>query len=147
MARITIEIPKDFTFSCILKVRITDLNYGGHLGNEQFLAYAQEARVQWLNHLGYNDEKSIDGIGLIMADAGIRFQGEGFHGQQIKVELAVTEVGRGSFDLIYRMLEVESGRAIAEIKTGMVCYDYERRRPVVIPQAFLTKMDVSGQTE
>jgi hypothetical protein len=34
MARIKLDLPADFPFAAELRVRITDINYGGHMGND-----------------------------------------------------------------------------------------------------------------
>lgn len=51
MARISIDLPSTFTFSATIPVRITDLNYGGHVGNDTILSIIHEARVQYLKIL------------------------------------------------------------------------------------------------
>ena len=37
MGRVKLELPETFSFSTELTVRVTDLNYGGHLGNADTL--------------------------------------------------------------------------------------------------------------
>jgi acyl-CoA thioesterase FadM len=48
MERIKVSLPVSFAFSTIIAIRITDLNYGGHAGNDVFLALAHEARERFL---------------------------------------------------------------------------------------------------
>jgi len=36
MQRIKIDLPEFFSFTTPIKIRITDLNYGGHVGNDVF---------------------------------------------------------------------------------------------------------------
>ena len=55
MARINIDLPGDFKFSTTIPVRITDLNYGGHVGNDAILSIIHEARMQFLHHFGYSE--------------------------------------------------------------------------------------------
>ena len=75
MERVKIALPETFSFSCKIKIRITDLNYGGHVGNERFLSIAHEARVQYLSVCGYT-ETDVEGKSLIMNDAAIEFTSE-----------------------------------------------------------------------
>jgi acyl-CoA thioesterase FadM len=72
MARIKIHLPDKFPFSVSIPIRITDINYGGHVGNDTVLSLIHEARVQFLQHHGYK-ELEIEDIGLIMSDVGIEF--------------------------------------------------------------------------
>jgi len=46
MARIKIEIPDKFIYKTEIPIRITDINYGGHLGNDSLLSIIHEARVR-----------------------------------------------------------------------------------------------------
>ena len=63
-----IEMPDKWAFSTEIEVRVTDLNYGNHLANQQFLAYAQEARVRFFATYGFT-ELDFGGVSLIQADA------------------------------------------------------------------------------
>ena len=73
MARVKVELPGNFTFSAKIPVRITDINYGGHVGNDTILSILHEARVQYLKHYGYT-ELNFGGTGIIMSDVAIEFR-------------------------------------------------------------------------
>ena len=79
-----IEMPDKLAFSTEIEVRVTDLNYGNHLANQQFLAYAQEARVRFFATYGFT-ELDFGGVSLIQADAAITFKGEGHLGDVVQV--------------------------------------------------------------
>ena len=79
MARIKIDLPGNFPFITNIEVRITDINYGGHVGNDSILSILQEARVRFFNHYGYT-ELNLEGVGMIMSDVGIEFKAELFYG-------------------------------------------------------------------
>lgn len=140
MARIQVKLPSSFIFSCTIPVRITDLNYGGHVGNDTILSIIHEARVQFLQSLGYT-EKNIGGVGMIMGDVAIVFKNELFYGDQVQAHVAVTEISRATFDLVYKLEKDNNGKTldVAHAKTGMVCFDYEKRKPVAIPVEVLQK--------
>ena len=57
MARIKIDLPSKIAFSTNIPVRITDLNYGGHVGNDTVLTIIHEARMQFLANAGYTEMK------------------------------------------------------------------------------------------
>ena len=131
MARISIDLPSTFTFSATIPVRITDLNYGGHVGNDTILSIIHEARVQYLKTFGYS-EKDLGGVGMIMSDVVINFKNELFYGDVIEASVAVTNISRASFDLVYVLKN--NRNIIAEAKTGMVCFDYEKRKVTAMPE-------------
>ena len=48
MARIKIEIPGNPIYRVSVPVRITDINYGNHLGNDSMVSIIHEARMSFL---------------------------------------------------------------------------------------------------
>ena len=89
----------------------------------------------WLSSLGLS-ERDVGGVGLIMADAALAFRAEAFLGDELDVDLGVTEVRRSGFELVYRLTRVSDGAEIALVKTGMVCFDYAERKVARVPQSF-----------
>jgi acyl-CoA thioester hydrolase len=135
MARVEIELPVRFPFSTEIPVRISDVNYAGHLGHDAVLPIAHEARVRWLASHGWT-ELDIAGVGLIVADAAIMYRGEGNYGMVLRVELAAADVRTRGCDLLYRLTDIATGQEIARVKTGILFFDYEKRRVVHMPEAF-----------
>jgi len=141
MARIKVELPEHFSFSASIPVRITDLNYGKHVGNDTILSMIHEARVQFLKQFGYG-ELDLAGVGLIMSDVAIEFKNELFYGDVVKVSVAAGDFSKIAFDLYYK-LEKMSGdttRLVAVAKTGMVCYDYDKKKVTAIPGEVVEKL-------
>jgi acyl-CoA thioesterase FadM len=133
MARIKIELPEKFIFKTKIVIRVTDLNYGGHLGNDSVLSICHEARLRFLKHLGYS-ELDVEGSGIIMSDAAIQYKGEGFHSDELMIETDVIDFTKNGCDFVYRLTNKETGKIIALVKTGIVFYDYNLRNIVAIPE-------------
>jgi len=135
MARIKIEIPEQILGSFIIPVRIADINYGNHVGNDAFVSIIHEARMQWLKQYSYT-ELQIEGIGLIMSDLAIEFKNESFYGDTIDVKIAAGDLSRVGFELYYQLFAVRNSETIllANAKTGMVCYDYAAKKVAVVPE-------------
>ena len=131
MARIRIELPAAFSFTATIPVRITDLNYGGHVGNDTILSIIHEARAQFLKSFGYS-EIDLGGVGTIMNDVAINYKNELFYGDVVSAAVAVKDVSRVSFDLIYLLKKGDV--VVAEAKTGMVCFDYDKRKVAFLPE-------------
>lgn len=140
MSRIKISVPNYFTFSTSLNVRITDVNYGGHVGNDALLGLIHEARMQFLKHHGFS-EMDMGGIGLIMVDAAIEFKNESFYGDKLKASVLATEFTRVSFDLIYKLENESNGKIIAIAKTGMICFDYIAKKITAVPGLTKRKLE------
>jgi len=145
MARIKIDLPENFSFTTSIPIRITDVNYGGHVGNDTILSLIHEARLQYLRQLGYS-ELEFAGVGLIMADAGIEFKNELFYGDIVTVSIGCTDYSKVSFDMYYKLEKVlhndtvKQTILVAAAKTAMVCYDYTNKKIVAVPEEARRKM-------
>ena len=141
MARIKIDLPEKFSFSTSITIRITDLNYGGHVGNDTILSLVHEGRVQFLQQYGL-EELKFAGAGLIMGDVAIEFKNELFHGDVITVAVAATGFTKVSFDLYYKLEKIngEKKEPVAFAKTGMICYDYSKKKVVAVPEGIKEKL-------
>ena len=98
MARTKIELPPAFTFKTIIPIRITDVNYGNHVGNDSILSIIHEARMQYLKNLGLS-ELEFAGVGLIMADVSIEFKNEAFYGDLIEASVTSGNLTNTGFEL------------------------------------------------
>ena len=139
MPRIKLELPENFSFHTTIPIRITDLNYGNQVGNDTVLSLMHEARSQFLKHLGYT-ELNVEGCGLIMSDVAIEFKAELFYGDSIKAFVTAAELSRIGFELYYKLVRTSDEAIAAVAKTGMVCFDYTRRKVTMLPTAAASKL-------
>ncbi len=135
MARIKIDMPDNYSFSTDMPVRISDINYGGHLGNDAVLSMIHEARVRYLASFNYT-EMNVEGLGIIMTDSAIVYKAESFHGEQIQIDIAVGDFNKYGCDIYYLLTNKQTAVEIAHAKTGIVFFDYEVRKVTGIPQTF-----------
>lgn len=142
MERVKVNLPAQFAFAANISVRITDLNYGGHVGNDVFLSLVHEARQQFLLHHGYT-ELQFEGTSLIMADAAIEYKKELAYGDVVKISVAATGFDKFGFDLFYKLEIVKGEQHIlaGKAKTGMLCYDYANKKLALLPEAAKEKLE------
>jgi len=137
--RIRISLPKSFSFQTEIPIRVTDLNYGNHLGNDSVLTLVHEARVRFLIHHKWS-EFDIEGIGLVLSDAAIVYKAQGRYGQILVFEVAVGNFSKTACDFFFRITDQKTGKEVARAKTGAVFFDYSISRPVSVPKAFLKQL-------
>lgn len=136
MARPKLKLPAEFGFATELKVRVSDVNYAGHLSNDRVLAFIHEARARYLNSHGFT-ELDVDGLGTIMTDAVLIYKSEAFHGDTLNIEVAATDFHKYGCDFYFKLTNPKTEKEIVRAKTGMVFYDYQTRKMARIPQKFI----------
>jgi len=135
MARIKIDMPENYLFSTVMDVRISDINYGNHLGNDSVLSFVHEARTRFFRQYGYT-EMDVEGLGIIMTDSAIVYKAEGFHGDQIQIDITVGDFNKYGCDIFYLMTNKATAVEIAHVKTGIVFFDYDARKVATLPEPF-----------
>ena len=139
MPRIKIEMPEQFPFSTELEVRVGDLNYGNHLGNDSVLTLIHEARRRFLLSSGI-EEIGGNGIGFVIADAAVVYRSQAFYADRLRIEVAVGDFGSRSCVFYCRASRAADGRTVAEARTGAVCFDFRARKAVAFPPEMLAKL-------
>lgn len=141
MARLSIELPETFIYTTEMPVRVSDLNYGNHVGHDSILTIMQEVRVEFYRKLGFKNELSFEGtVGQVIADAAVVYKSESFMGDVLTCQIAASDFTKYGFDLLYLLTNKVTGKEVARGKTGIVCFDYNERKIASIPQVLLNKL-------
>jgi acyl-CoA thioesterase FadM len=133
--RVKLKIPDFFHFETLLKIRVSDLNYGGHLGNDSFLTLAHESRVQFFKSINMT-ERNFFGRSLIMADSIVIYKSQAFLGDEINIKISITNCRSHGFQLFYLFQKKQQKLDLAHIQTSMVFYDYNEEKILPFPQDF-----------
>jgi len=141
MARIKFSLPERFPFKTEIRVRVTDANYAGHLGNDSVLSLVHEARDRCLRAYGFT-EFDIAGTSIIMSDAAVMYRSEAYPGENLLIEVAVGDVHRKGCDFLYRCTCADDGREVARVKTGVVFYSFDEKKMRPVPKEFLRAFGV-----
>jgi acyl-CoA thioesterase FadM len=127
------------------RVRITDINYGNHLGNDSLVSILHDARVDWLHHHQLSElnvdtaSENTSSTGLIMSELVVNYLNESFYGDELIITLAVGDCTQAGFELLYKVDAFRNSQTIpvALAKTAMVCFDYQKRKVSSIPPKLL----------
>jgi YbgC/YbaW family acyl-CoA thioester hydrolase len=139
MPRVKLTELPSYEFQHHLTVRMTDINYAGHLGNEALLGLVHEARAKFLQHLKFNTVASTgQRTGIIIADLVVNFQAEAFADDQLTIDCQIDEIGERSFRLFHRIRREQ--QTIALVETGAVCFDFLAGEVIHLPQDFLNEL-------
>ena len=132
MPRIRLQALERYSFRIEIPVRVTDVNYGGHLGWDRLLTLVHEARIAFLAHHGFT-EMNCGGVSLILVDAAVNYRAEAFGGDVLCFEVSAGAPSHSGFRLFHRVKRRDE--LIALVETGMACFSYETRRAQPLPKA------------
>src|SRR5581483_10763802 len=114
-------------------VRFRDLDGMGHVNNAVFLTYLEQARLAWF---GSDDSFALNDV--ILARTEIDFRSPLQVGEVVEVGVRPARVGTKSFELEYELRVGE--RTVAEAKSVLVGYDYERGESIPVPDRWRRRL-------
>ncbi|MCK5737427.1 MAG: thioesterase family protein [Spirochaetaceae bacterium] len=141
MPKVKIARQEYYGFSTTLTIRVSDLNYGGHLGYDKVLTLAHQARLEMFRIWELSELNLGDGnTGLVAGDAAVNYLGEGFLNDLLLVEIQPVELGAIGFRLAHRFSNRETGADIALAEIGFIGFDYQQRKPHRLPVSFTEQL-------
>ena len=117
-------------------VRFRDLDAWGHVNNAVYLTYCEDARMAYLAHLGLM--RSVEEAQMILARAEIDFRSPTRVGEELEIGVRPGRVGSKSFVLEYEVRTPD--RLVAESRSVLVAYDYQRAQAVEIPDEWRSRL-------
>jgi len=126
-------------FSSTYVVTIGDINYGGHLGNERALLIFQDARIRFLEHLGFAERNIGEGVGIVVVESGCSYLRQVFLHEELDVHIEIEEMAGKKFTLRYTVFRGGDGEKVITGFTVILAYNYSLRKVVQLPEGFVQK--------
>ena len=129
-----------------MTVRFSDCDPLGHMNNAVYSTYLEQARiVLWRRQAGFELRRAASGRqprgeGFILARTEIDFRSEAHDGDELEVRLSLEGFGRTSARYVYEIVDVATGRIVAEARSVQVWYDYDAGRPVPLTEETKAKL-------
>ena len=117
-----------------LEVRFRDIDAFGHVNNASFVTYLEQARVRFL--IDTLEVDVVQSLPLILAALKVDFRSPIHFGQEVGIGTRVDWIGNTSLSMSHRMTASDPSdgeRLVADASTILVAYDYERERPMRVP--------------
>jgi acyl-CoA thioester hydrolase len=111
-------------------VRFSDLDGFGHVNNAVFSTYLEQARLAWFGSA--DDGEPMPLRDVILARTEIDFRSPVVFGETVEIGIRPSRLGTKSFELAYELRA--GGRLVAEARSVLVGYDYEREASIPVPE-------------
>ena len=122
-------------------MRYGDLDPQGHVNNAKYLTFFEQARVQYMIHLGlYAQDQSFMKFGVIVADVHIAFLAPIHFGDEVKVGVRISKLGNKSMTVEQNIVNNASGQEMAKGEIVMVAFDYQSKKTISIPDEWRNKI-------
>ena len=112
----------EFRFSIEVNIRFSETDMFGHMNNVSPFIYFEEARIEFLKHVGLFQSDKLGNIIPIVADLQCNYLEQVFFGETITLYVKTNSVGNSSLDIHYMGLK-ENGNVCLTGRGNMVNID------------------------
>lgn len=135
MARVELDLPEQFLYTHTINVRMTDLNTGKHVGNDQMISLLSEARYRFFCRIGF-DQFDSDKQSIVVTDLVATYKTESFAQDDLQFEVGLMDFNKYGADLIFRVTKQPGGQLVVLAKQGFVFFDHQKHGVMPVPAAF-----------
>lgn len=128
-----------FKYKTMIEMRFNDLDMMGHVNNAVYFTYMEIGRTKyWEQAIKWDWHKT----GIIIGQASIDYITPILLNDKINMYIRTSRIGTTSFDLEYLIVKIVNGKEItcSKGKTVCVAFDYNAKKPVIIPDKERDKM-------
>lgn len=119
-----------------MPIRWGDMDAMGHVNNTVYFRYLEQARIEWLEAIGYAPD-TANGQGVVIVNAHCSFLRQLRYPGEIEVVTFVGAIGRSSVETVQRIHRADAPDVpCAEGGAKMVWIDYQAEKSVPLPDAF-----------
>ena len=123
--------PRRFTVTYELQPRFRDTDAMGHINHAVFVTYLEVARQEYWRRLdGSQDYRDVP---FILAHVSCDYRSEAMVSEVLGVGIRCEWIGTKSFAFTYQVWEQRSRRLVVEGESVQVCYDYQAKRSIAVP--------------
>lgn len=130
----------EFRFHIPIHVRYADLDPQWHVNNSRFLTFMEQARLEYLQHLGLFDAQNFFNLRLIIADVHVAYKAPILLNQKISVFTRVARIGNKSITFEYEIRDDDTGVLCGTGEVVGVCFDYNSHQTTPVPQDWREKI-------
>ena len=133
------------SFKYNYRVSISDINYGGHMGNDRSLSLFHDARISFFESMGFSELNIGEGLGIIMKDAHVEFLAEIFRGDELEVTVSLGEIKGLLFYINYTVIRKKDLKKVLKGSTGILAFNYQQRKLAKVPKIFFNTINETYQ--
>ena len=124
---------EDYKFWTKSHTRWGDMDGLRHINHAAYLSYMETARMEWLNELGFVNERWDSELGVILASVDVNYFSQIHHPEELEIGLAVSKVGTKSFDLLTGVFIKGRTELIVQATIILVAFNYNLNQTIPVP--------------
>lgn len=111
-----------------------DMDSYAHVNNVVYFRYFENARIPWLDRIGWMKSREETGLGPILASTSARYRRPVSYPDRLLVGVRAADVQADRVTIEYRLVSTTLNAVAADGQAVVVSYDYRTARKCPIPE-------------
>ncbi len=124
----------DFPAVVTLPIIWGDMDAYQHVNNTVHFRWFESSRIRYIELAGMRELLDAHRFGPILASTRCDYKRQLRYPGNVEIGSLITRVGRSSMALSHRLVNQETQEIAAEGESTVVIFDFEKQRPVRMPQ-------------
>jgi acyl-CoA thioester hydrolase len=112
-----------------------DMDAYQHVNNVVYFRYFENARIPWLERIGWMKLRDQSGLGPIIASTSARYRRPVSYPDRILIGVRASDVQTDRLTIEYRIISVKLNALAADGQAVVVSYDYNAAKKCPIPES------------
>jgi acyl-CoA thioester hydrolase len=112
-----------------------DMDAYQHVNNVVYFRYFENARIPWLERIGWMKLRDQSGLGPIIASTSARYRRPVSYPDRILIGVRASDVQTDRLTIEYRIVSVKLNALAADGQAVVVSYDYNAAKKCPIPES------------
>jgi acyl-CoA thioesterase FadM len=123
------------------QIRISDINYGNHLGHDKLISIVHDARCSFFDSIGTSElHINDDQIGLVVHEVNFKYKSQIHFLDKIEVLSYFTEISDYSVKMNSEVKNMKQNKMSAVGYIKLVCYNFKDNKISKFPKEFVEKL-------
>jgi acyl-CoA thioester hydrolase len=123
-----------------------DMDAYAHVNNVVYFRYFENARIPYLDRVGWLRSREETGLGPIIASTSARYRKPVSYPDRLAVGVRTADLQADRVTLEYRLVSAKWGAVAADGRAVVVSYDYRTAAKCPIPAAVRAAIDELGKS-
>lgn len=120
-----------------MQLRFSDADQFGHVNNSVFFQYYDTAKIHYVKTVCPETDKKY---AIVVVHIEADFMAQVHTDERVAVQTAVIRIGKKSFTLQQRLINLDDNEVKCVVQTVMVTYDLELNQSVPVPSEWVEAM-------
>jgi len=138
---------KKYPVSITFPIRWGEMDALGHVNNTMYFRYFEDARLAYMQKIGFGNFLPEDNLGALLAYIDCQFKKPVTFPDTLTIGIWVEKIGNTSLQMDYDVYSEQLQGLVAKGSSVVVLFNYQANEKVRVPEKMSARIEAMGKVE